>query len=329
MNIVIVGAGSIGCFTGALLQQAGYSIALLGRDYVLDPIRTEGLSVSDFTGMALTVPSVFLSLSKDPACLRDADLVIVAVKTPATQTVARDIAAYAPITAPILSFQNGLENANILRTGLPGRDVRAGMVPFNVVPKGVAGYHRATSGDIVIQAGKGYLAEHLTSEALRVTESNDIVAVQWGKLVLNLTNALNALSGMTLQNMLLDRNWRWIMADQMSEALSVLKASNTRACAPTPVPTGLIPHLLRLPTPLFQRLASKMLTIDPEARTSMSYDVAAGRHTEIESLQGEILRLAKASGTIAPINGNVADAIGQITKTGNTVPDLDPAELRP
>ncbi|SPJ28423.1 2-dehydropantoate 2-reductase [Falsiruegeria mediterranea] len=308
MCIVMAGAGSIGCFTGGLLAAAGHPVTLLGRARILDLIREHGLTVSDFSGLEQVVQADQLGLSDDPSCLAQANLVIVTVKSGATEEMARLIAKYAPADAPVLSWQNGIENAATLRAILPGRAVRAGMVPFNVVPSD-AGFHRATSGDIVIEQGPGDLGNTLSVPHLAVTESDRIEAVQWGKLVINLNNALNALSGLTLQEQLLDRDWRRVMADQMTEALKVLQRSGLDVASTTPLPAWMTPHILRLPTPLFSRIAAKMLTIDPTARTSMAYDVMAGRPTEIDSLQGEIMRLGQQAGVATPICSRVAKLI--------------------
>ncbi|WP_425083830.1 2-dehydropantoate 2-reductase [Ruegeria profundi] len=324
MKIVIAGAGSIGCYCGALLADAGHMVTLLGRARVLDPIREQGLTVTDFSGLDLTVPPTSLTLSTDPTCLAEADLIIVTVKSGATEDMAALIAAHASQSTPVLSWQNGMENARTLRAALPNHDVRAGMVPFNVVPNRPATYHRATSGDIVIQAGPGSLAEQLTSAQLPITESDQIEAVQWGKLVINLNNALNALSGLTLVEQLTDHNWRRLMADQMAEALSVLKAAGHPVASTTPLPAWMTPHILRLPTPLFKRVASKMLTIDPSARTSMAYDLSADRPTEIDSLQGEIIRLGQSLNRPTPINSRVAELV----RATPTEP-MRPAQIRP
>ncbi|MTI00531.1 2-dehydropantoate 2-reductase [Roseibium sp. RKSG952] len=309
MKLVIAGAGSIGCYCGALLADAGHRVTLLGRARVLDPIREQGLTVTDFSGMRTTVPADGLVLTEDPACLADADVIIVTVKTGATAEMAKLISDHAPKSAPVLSWQNGMENARTLRASLPDRDVRAGMVPFNVVPTDAATYHRATSGDIVIQNGPGVLADQLNSPSLPVTESKDIEAVQWGKLVINLNNALNALSGLTLREQLMDRNWRRLMADQMTEALGVLKAAGHPVASTTPLPAWMTPHILRLPTLLFSRIAARMLTIDPNARLSMAYDLMAGRPTEIDSLQGEIIRIGADVNVPTPSCARVSELI--------------------
>ncbi len=309
MKIVIAGAGSIGCFCGGLLALAGHEVTLFGRPRVLDAIASGGLQLTDFSGLDHTIDASQLVLADKPSCLGSAELIIVTVKSGATPDMAELIADHSRTQTPVISWQNGTDNARLLRAALSGRDVRAGMVPFNVVPKGPAHYHRATSGNIMIEAGPGKLGQALSSDALFVQESDKIEAVQWGKLVLNLNNALNALSGLPLQQQLRDRRWRRVMADQMGEALEVLKAAQIPVASTTPLPAWMTPIVLRLPTPMFSRIAARMLTIDPEARTSMSYDLMAGRVTEIDSLQGQIIRLGERVGVPTPINARVAALI--------------------
>lgn len=327
-RIVIAGAGAIGCLIGGLLAAGGHPVTLLGRPRMLDPIRATGLRLTDFAGLEAHVAPKALELSETPDCMKDAALVLVTVKGGATAEMAAQIAAHAPPEAPVISLQNGLGNAETLRDLLPGRDIRAGMVPFNVVPAGPGHWHRATSGDIVIEAGPGDLAARLTVPGLTVTEDAEIAAIQWGKLLLNLNNALNALSGLALRDQLMSRNWRRLMADQMAEALDVLRAAGIAVKSTTPLPARVVPHILRLPTPLFSRIAAQMLTIDPTARTSMAYDVRAGRGTEIDQLQGLIVELAANRGISAPICTKVAEAVREVTETGITDPHLKPGDLR-
>ncbi|KUJ73322.1 2-dehydropantoate 2-reductase [Ruegeria marisrubri] len=329
MRIAIAGAGSIGCFCGGLLAAGGHDVTLLGRPRILDEIRSNGLTVSDYSGLRQTLAADRFTLTDDPAALGAADLVIVTVKSGATAAMADLIARHAPPSAPVLSWQNGMDNARTLRAHLPGRDLRAGMVPFNVVPTGPATWHRATSGDIIIETGAGDLARALSVPQLAVAESDRIEAVRWGKLLLNLNNALNALSGLTLREQLLDRDWRRLMADQMSEALGILKSAGIEVASTTPLPAWLVPHVLRLPTPLFSRIAARMLTIDPTARTSMAYDLMAGRPTEIDSLQGEIIRLAEQQRRPAPICARVAALVSEANADPGRSSGLRPAEIRP
>lgn len=323
---VIAGAGAIGCYVGGLLAGAGQEVTLLGRPRVLGEIQGDGLTLTDYAGRSKKLHKTRLHLSDDPHCLSHAGLVLVAVKSDDTGKIARLIARHAPPGAPVVSLQNGLDAAAILRGQLPDRDVRAAMVGFNVVPKGQGRFHQATSGEIVIGTGEGSLGELLAASGLPVRESDQIEAVQWGKLLVNLNNALNALSGLPLKQQLSDRAWRGLMADQMVEAVGVLKVAGIAAQPVTPLPLWLTPHLLRLPTPLFSRIAARMLTIDPDARSSMAYDLRRRRKTEIASLQGEIIQLGKAHRVPTPICKAVAGAIEAAEKTG--APGMTAAQLR-
>ncbi len=325
--IVVAGAGAIGCFVGGLLAVAGRNVTLLGRAPLLDQINDHGLHLTDFGGLDQRVAASGLTLAVDPACLSRAGIILVTVKTADTAAIAQTIARHAPKSAIVISLQNGMAASSTLRRILPGFDVRAGMVPFNVVPQGPAAFHRATSGDIVVEAGPGQVSATLTVTDLAVAERKDIAAVQWGKLLINLNNALNALSGMTLQAQLLSRPWRQIMAVQMTEALNVLRAHGIATVPSTPLPSRAIPWVLRLPTPVFSRVAARMLTIDPAARASMSYDLAAGKPTEIDALQGLIIAMGREKLVPTPLCEKVHHAVKLAEAAGQGVPTLSPSSL--
>ncbi|MEQ6202389.1 2-dehydropantoate 2-reductase [Sulfitobacter sp. HNIBRBA2951] len=315
-RIAIAGAGAIGCYVGGLLAQAGHSVSFLGRPRILDEVRRSGLHLTDYAGLDVRLPAEQLSLSEDAEILRHADLILVCVKSSATAQIAEQIAQHAKPDAILVSLQNGMGHADTLRIALPAHDIRAAMVPFNVVPMGGGHFHRATSGDIVIGAGPHDVATTISVEGLHVTQSDEIEAVQWGKFLLNLNNAANALSGMRLQAQLLDRDWRRVMADQMVEALQVLRAHGQAMRPTTPVPVWLLPHILRLPTPVFRRVAAKMLTIDPQARTSMAYDLIAGRPTEIDALQGRVIEMGAQKSIPTPLSTALLAAVKQAEQTG-------------
>lgn len=322
-RIVVAGAGAIGCFVGGMLALAGRDVVFLGRQRVVDDIASHGLNLTDFSGRHDRVASPVMSV-EPAAAFRDAQVVLVTVKTAATSEIAELIAEHAPGGAMVVSLQNGLDAVAALRAGLPDRDVRAGMVPFNVVAMGQGRFHRATSGDIAIGRGPAALVAHLNVPGLPVAETGQIEALQWGKFLINLNNALNALSGLTLQQQLLDREWRRLMADQMAEAHGILRAHALPIRGTTPLPMRLVPHVLRLPTPLFSRIARTMLTIDPTARTSMAYDLMQGRPTEVEALQGRVLALAEKLGRPAPLTAAVMRAV----QGADAATRMIPAEVR-
>ena len=199
------------------------------------------------------------------------------------------------------------------------------MVPFNVISEAPGHYHRGTSGDILIEQGP---LPDLSSTHLVWRSVDNIEGVQWGKLLINLTNAVNALADMPLLDQLNDRKWRLLLADQMIEALRVLRAAKITPAKTSAAPPGLIPHILRLPTPVFRVVASQMLTIDGQARSSMWDDLNQGRKTEIDVLQGAILQLAGRFGRQAPLNARMRTLIRAAEAAGDGPPGLSVEQIR-
>ena len=176
-HIVIAGAGAIGCFVGGLLAASGRRVTLLARPRVIDAIRTEGLRITDFDGLDVTVSADDLTLSDDPACLAAADIVLVTVKSGATAPIAAEIARHAPADAPVVSLQNGVENQTTLRAALAGRDVRAGMVPFNVAQLADNHLHRGSGGVLTLEAHPRirHLPEAIRSPLMGLGLTDDMV----------------------------------------------------------------------------------------------------------------------------------------------------------
>lgn len=320
MAIAIAGTGSIGCFVGGLLAMGGHEVRGLARPRILSAA-TDGVQLTDYTGLDATVTQMILSA--DPAAvLQGAETILVCVKSADTAEIAQQIGQHAP-QATVISLQNGVTNVPALRAALPDQPVIAGMVPFNVVPTGPARFHRGTSGDILLGPG----APDLTVPHLTFRTVDNIEAVQWGKLLINLGNGLNALSDLPLRDMLQTRAWRKLMADQMSEALHVLRAHGITPAKTTAVPPALLPHILRLPTPLFRRIASKMLTIDPKARSSMWDDLNQRRRTEVDALQGVVIELARQKSLSTPIADAVLGHIKAAEAAQAGSPGLQPKDV--
>ncbi len=328
-RIVVAGAGSIGCFVGGLLVAAGRQVRLLCRERVAAELREHGLHLTGMDGLRLHLPAECLDLSPEPDALADADIVLVTVKSGATREMAGLIARHAPGHAVVVSLQNGTANAAALREILPKRIVLAGMVPFNVIALGSGRFHRGTSGALAIEAGYPHIAAALRVPHLPVDEQPDMQAVQWGKLLLNLNNALNALSGLTLHQQLLDRNWRRVLAAQQDEALALLDAGGIQPWSMGPLPARLLPRVLRLPTPLFRLLARSAVRIDRTARSSMWEDLQRGRTTEVDELQGAVVRLAAELGGTAPVNARVLALVRAAERAGEGSPRLSPAAVLP
>ena len=310
-EVLVFGAGSIGCYVGGCLQASGVPVQFVGRPRVLALLRQHGLGLSDLGGTHHRLAPGALSLHEQlPQDLRPA-LVLLCVKSGATADAAAQLGAALPAGTPLLSLQNGVSNAELAQRQAPRLRVLAGMVPFNVAELADARFHRGTEGPLAAQDDPALRpwVTRFAAAGLPLQLHADLRAVQWGKLLLNLNNPVNALSGLPLRAQLLDRDYRRCTAALIEEALGVLRAAGMAPARVTPLAPHLLPPLLRLPTPLFRLLAARMLRIDAQARSSMADDLRLGRRTEIDALCGEVLRLAHRLGIGAPRNARMVELI--------------------
>ena len=172
-------------------------------------------------------------------------------------------------------------------------------------------------------------AERLSVQGLTMRATDNIAGVQWGKLLVNLNNALNALSGLPLRSQLAQRPWRSLLADQVAEGLSAIKAAGIKPVSPTPVPSAWTPSLLRLPDTIFQALLGRTMKIDPEARSSMQEDLQRGRRTEIDYLQGVVVEIAARHGLDVPLSRRIITLIKNAEAAAKGSPGLSPEQVAP
>lgn len=310
-RIAIYGAGSVGGYLGARLHENA-RITCIGRRRVIDAWRIHGgLDWSDLQGAHEHVATRDVELQVDPFAAAKAHLVLVTVKSSATETVARELAEVIAPGVPVVSFQNGLHNAAILRDALPGHPVLAGMVPFNVLQRIPGDFHQGSGGELMVETHDALAAFLPVFEAsgLPLTARSDMPAVLAAKLLLNLNNALNALSDVPLKEELSQRDWRRCLALAQREALAVFDAAGIHPAKLTPLPPPWLPRVLEMPDAWFKRLASRLLAIDPVARSSMWEDLERGRPTEVDAINGEVVRLAAEHGESAPINQRLVQLV--------------------
>jgi 2-dehydropantoate 2-reductase len=308
--LLVMGAGSVGCFIGGSLQAAGAAVHYVGHRRVFDALRVHGLTTTDLSGRRTQLPPDLLALHESVPALAPS-LVLLTVKSNGTRDAAAELARVLPAGTPVLSLQNGIGNAATAQDAAPALDVIAGMVPFNIAEVEPGHFHRGTSGTLAA-------AEH---DALRTWQPlferaglplalhEDMRSVQWGKLLLNLNNPVNALSELPLREELLSRGYRKALAALQDEALQVMQAARIEPARLTPLPPHWLPAVLRLPTPLFRVLAARMLRIDAKARSSMADDLAHGRATEVDALCGEVVRMARGLNMDAPVNARMAKLV--------------------
>jgi 2-dehydropantoate 2-reductase len=305
--VLVMGAGSIGCYLGGCLQAAGVQVVFVGRPRVLGALREHGLTLTDLDGRKDHLPAHTLDLREEVPAGIAPSLVLLAVKSGATADAAATLAASLPAGTPIVSMQNGISNADIARGVAPGLRWLAGMVPFNIAELAPGHFHRGTTGALAAQddaALRSFVADFERAD-LQLQLHADLRTVQWGKLLLNLNNPVNALSGKPLREELMDRGYRQCLAALQVEAMETLQDAGIVPAQVGALPPQRMPTVLRLPDWLFRLIAARMLRIDAKARSSMAEDLSLGRATEIDSLCGEVVRLAESTGRQAPINARM------------------------
>lgn len=331
-RIGVMGAGSIGCFIGGrLLATNKADVVFIGRERLQREVSSNGLTLRDLEANPITLPPEQVRVETTPEALGDCDIVLCCVKSAQTNTVAQ---ALAPILKPhtvVVSLQNGVRNPDILRQHLPQQEVLGGIVDFNVVWAGDGLFHRGTSGPLQLETPGSTIAKQfidiLKQTGLPVRLYDNMSPVQWTKLLVNLNNAIIALSGQPTQTVLLSPAYRRVIAAVIEEAIHITRASNIKLARLRGFPPGIVPGALRLPTFLFRILFGAQLKVDPQARSSMWEDLTRGRLTEVDFLNGEIVRLAEQNGMAAPINQAITQRIHEAEEEGKGPPQLSAQTL--
>jgi 2-dehydropantoate 2-reductase len=311
-RIAVLGAGSVGCFIGGAWQSAGLPVSFIGRPHIAHDVHEHGLTLTDYTGWQTSIRN--LDFACVPAALADADIILVTVKSGATSEAAREIAQHARDGALVVSFQNGISNVDVLDEQLGGRfTIARGIVSFNVAYLGDGRFHKGAAGDLRAE-DRGELraiAEQVRGGPASLRLSNDMLGLAWGKLIINLNNAVSALSGRTLLEQLRERDYRRVVAASQREAIKLLRRAHIRPAKVGPVPPRLLPLVIGSPDWLFNTLFLRGWKIDAKARSSMADDLAAGRKTEVDYLNGELVRLAERLGSDAPVNRAIVELVRQ------------------
>ena len=177
MNIIVIGAGAIGCYVGGRLAAAGERVTLVGRPRTTEPLALSGLTVTDLQGFKahieadidanteannkvdLSAPTLSIASSlklvysskTNGSHTNKTTVVLLCVKGGATTAAAQEIADCCPAGTVIVSLQNGVDNVARTQTAAPQMTALAGMVPYNVVMKTATHVHRATMGQIYIE----------------------------------------------------------------------------------------------------------------------------------------------------------------------------------
>lgn len=311
-TIAVVGAGAVGCYFGGMLARAGAPVTLIARPLHVDAIASRGLRIE---GLRFDEHiSVRATGELDP--VRDAQIVLVSVKTPDTEVAARALAPLLRDDALIVGLQNGIDNAPRIRS-----HVRQPVVPAVVYVAAEMvgpGHVRHTGrGDLVIGPDAGAVGD--SREAIdrvaalcerggipcRVSDNVDVDL--WVKLTMNC--AYNGIVALTR------RKYGPLAASGMGHALLDALTRETVAVA----------RASGVPLDEAEMLAAALRLADaaPEATSSTAQDIARGRRTEIDELNGFVARRGDALGVPAPVNRTV-HALVKLLEGGADQPATEP-----
>lgn len=294
-RIAVFGAGAVGCFHGAMFAQAGAPVVLVGRPAHVQAIREHGLLYETASG-SRRIP---LEASTDPEAVGSADLVLLCVKSRDTAAAAGELAARMKPDALLVSLQNGVENVPLIRAA-GGLDPLAAVVYVAVSMPGPGHLRHAGRGDLVLgefgpppqgvarRPGRARSVAALFERAgVPCPVSDDVRVDLWIKLVMNCAmNPVSALGRSRYGRMIDDAPTRELLGAVVRECIEVARGDGVNL-----PPAG--------------QLHEAVLALGEamrEASSSTAQDLAAGRPTEIDALNGYVARRAQSLGMAAPVN---------------------------
>ncbi|MBS1230348.1 MAG: apbA [Proteobacteria bacterium] len=282
MKIAVLGAGAVGCYYGGMLARAGHQVVLVGRAVHMDAVRRAGLLLETSSFQAR--PS--LAASTDAAAIAGAQLVLCCVKATDTERAAADMAPHLASGAPLLSLQNGVDNASRLQA-LLGREVAAAVVYVAAQMAGPGHVRHHGGGELVIGPSPdcARLAALFAEAGVPLRISDNVAGELWAKLIVNCAyNALSAISQLPYARLVQGEGVDGVLRDVVGECLAVAKGAGVS------VPGD--------PWAAVERIARTM----PQQRSSTAQDLARGRRSEIDHLNGYVARQGLALGIATPVN---------------------------
>lgn len=309
----VFGAGLIGGFLGGILTSLGLDTTLICRPSVKKKL-ANGLLLTDYADHKANAPQLQLMDQADleqPSSSLISDFLWITVKCTAIEQASQEISPFVSEHTIIFCCQNGLGSDQTIKERFPNNTVLRVMVPFNVAEPKAGHLHRGSGGTLYIENEVSQkstidkLVEQINLPIMPVKQTDNMDAILWAKLQLNLGNSVNALADIPVKSMLEQRTYRLVNAALMKELLAVTDKLGIPLPKLTAISAHYIPTILSLPTFLYKRITGKVLAIDPTVRSSMWWDLSQGKKTEIDHLNGAVVRAAESLGIPCSANKNI------------------------
>ena len=278
-----MGAGAVGCYYGGMLARAGHDVTLIGRPNHVDAIQRDGLLLDTQSFKE----HVRLQASTEPSAVAGATLVLFCVKSTDTESAAAAIRPHLLPGALVLSLQNGVDNAVRLQAALPAQEVAASVVYVATEMPGPGHVKHNGRGELVIAASpsSAEAAALLIAAGVPTDISINVEGALWAKLILNCAyNALSAITQQPYGKLVLGEGVQDVIRDVVVECLAVAQADG-----------------ITVPGDVWQAVERIAQTM-PQQLSSTAQDLARGKRSEIDHLNGYVLRRGEVLGIATPVN---------------------------
>ena len=283
IKVAVMGAGAVGCHFGGLLARAGHDVTLIARPQHVDAIRRDGLRMETRT----FDERVRVGASADAAAVRGADLVLFCVKSTDTEAAGAQLRPFLDPQALVLCLQNGVDNAERLRTVLPPEQVAAAVVYVATEMAGPGHVKHHGRGELVIEPSErsAAVAQALAAAGVPTEVSDNVRGALWAKLIINCAyNAVSAIAQRPYGQNVASVGIPEVMSDVVDECVAVARAEG-----------------VQLPGDMHEAVRRLVETM-PTQSSSTAQDLARGKPTEIDHLNGLVVRRGAAHGIPTPAN---------------------------
>lgn len=282
MRIAVMGAGAIGCYFGGLLAKAGHDVVLIGRAQHVDVVRSNGLLFESkaFHG------HIPLQATTEPSGVTGAELILFSVKSADTESAGAEILPHLKPGATILCLQNGVDNAERLRAVVP-QTVIASAVYVATEMAGPGHVRHNGRGELALENSPATpaIADVLRAAGVPITISDHVRDVLWTKLITNcVVNPLSALADLSYQPLMQVEGMQVVVKGVIAECRAVARALGVS------VPANIEEMVLSIPKTM------------PHQKSSTAQDLKRGKPTEIDYLNGYVVRQGARLGIPTPMN---------------------------
>jgi len=304
LRILVFGAGAIGSVFGGFLAMAGHQVTLVGRGWHMDAIREKGIHVSGIWGKH-SISDVKANSSLPEG--NNYELVLLTVKSYQTRAAVRELDHRLRDPIPVLSLQNGLGNLETISEMIGPNRTLGGRVIFGAEIKGPGEVMVTVYADRVAvgpMKGSGFPFERMEEIAAMIhacgipcIATREIERFIWGKVLYNVAlNAPAAILEINYGRLLEQESTRELMKGIVQEAFTVARTMDVDLDWTAPE------EYIEV---LFQKLIPPTALHFP----SMLQDIHGGKKTEIDALNGALVRLGQAHGLSTPINETLSALI--------------------